>query len=329
MLPYDVTGLLRDALAANQRPPDGKLHPSSHLTGSLRHVQLEVAGAPTVERDLVADVNLAIGTAVHTDFERLFRGLPVMTEVKLDRWLPEGWSGTADWLFWDDYQRCFVLGDLKTTKPGGINWIHKAGAKDSHIWQISCYWHAVAKMGLPLAPIASVYYLPKNQLTASEGLPVGPTEQEIRPLPWAQVEAVMAERKAAVDAYVASLPTPQVGLHGDVRGTTASLADLYVTPALAPVQEREFDLRLNKTLKVPAIDVKLKPNWSTAYCAFPTELCDCREQKTNKVGQYDRDDAGLLTYTPSKGFEGLTPPQPDPGLVAAMVKAQKEKNGSA
>ena len=41
-------------------------------------------------------------------------GMPFMQEVKLDRWLPEGWSGTADWVFWNADLGGFVLGDMKT-----------------------------------------------------------------------------------------------------------------------------------------------------------------------------------------------------------------------
>jgi hypothetical protein len=49
--------------------------------------------------------------------------------VKLDRWMPEGWSGTADWVFWNADLGGFVLGDLETIKGDGITWIEKDGAK--------------------------------------------------------------------------------------------------------------------------------------------------------------------------------------------------------
>jgi hypothetical protein len=66
-----------------------------------------------------------------------------MQEVKLDRrWLPDGWSGTADWIFWNADLGGFVLGDLKTIKGDGITWIEKDGAKREHLWQLSAYWHA-------------------------------------------------------------------------------------------------------------------------------------------------------------------------------------------
>lgn len=323
MFPYEVTEMLRNALLANQRPPDGKLHASSHLTGSLRHVQLDAAGAPKIESDLVATVNLAVGTAVHSLFEGMFRGKPIMLEVKLDEWMPPGWSGTADWVAWDPEIRAFVLGDLKTTKPGGIHYIHKGGAKESHIWQVSAYWHALVRMGLPLLDRAGVYYLPKNQLLAREGEPVSPTMQEITPLPLDVVEGRMAELSEAVNAYRDSLP----------KYGAASLSD-YLTDKLAPVQPREIKLSINKVNKRPVIDVKLAPSWSVEFCEFPDELCNCRRQTTNKIGSWDRDDSGMLVYSGSDKHPQLTPDlvrkhhRPDPALVAALVRVQREKENA-
>ncbi len=322
VFPHDVTELLRAKLEESQRPPDGLLHPSGAMTGSLRHLQLEMAGAPELPRDLVSEVNLEVGTAVHELFETLFKGLAVMTEVKLDAWMPGGWSGTADWVAWDPERRCFILGDLKTCKPGGIIWIHKGGAKESHIWQVSVYWHALRRMGLPLLNGAVVYYLPKSQLLLREGSPVAPTMQEITPLPWDVVEARMTERKRAVDAYLDSIRAEV----GPDRSHASLTASEFLTDKLAPVQEREVRLSLNKKLKRPLIDVKLQPNWSTEFCSFPDELCNCRQQGTNKIGSWDRDEAGRLVYTPSPKASQPAAEiiEPDSALIAALVKAQRE-----
>jgi hypothetical protein len=70
-------------------------------------------------------------------------GLPVMQEVKLTQWMPDGWSGTADWVFYNADLRGFVLGDLKTIKGDGIPWIERDGAKLEHRWQWFAYWCAL------------------------------------------------------------------------------------------------------------------------------------------------------------------------------------------
>jgi hypothetical protein len=64
-------------------------------------------------------------------------GVPFMQEVRLDRWLPAGWSGTADWIMFDPERAAFVLGDMNTIKGDGTPWIEKDGAKLDHIEQLS------------------------------------------------------------------------------------------------------------------------------------------------------------------------------------------------
>jgi hypothetical protein len=238
-----------------------------------------------------------------------------MTEVKLDDYLPEGWSGTADWVAWDDERRAFVLGDLKTIKAGGINRIIKEGVKDAHLWQISAYFHALVRAGLPMVNGAAIYYVPLGQLTASEGSKVEPTLQEITPIPAEKVDSVMYHIRQEVDAYLAT----SAGWFGREDAPLSA----YLTPALAPVQERVLKYTLNKRLKVPAIDVMRAPHWSTAYCPFPDELCDCRHQTTNKVGQFNIDpDTDELIY---KGETAA--PEPHPLMIAKLMK--ELDNGNA
>lgn len=50
-------------------------------------------------------------------------GTTFMQEVKLDRWLPTGWSGPADWAFFVAERGAFVLGDIKTIKGNGVQYI--------------------------------------------------------------------------------------------------------------------------------------------------------------------------------------------------------------
>jgi len=58
--------LLNNTLRGDRRPPDGKLHPSGDLIGSLRHAQLRAAGAPTIESEIVSDTRLMTGTQWHS-----------------------------------------------------------------------------------------------------------------------------------------------------------------------------------------------------------------------------------------------------------------------
>jgi hypothetical protein len=62
-------------------------------------------------------------------------GMPFMQEVKLDRWLPEGWSGTADWVFWNADLGGFVLGDMKTIKGDGVSGSRMTAPRTS-TWQL-------------------------------------------------------------------------------------------------------------------------------------------------------------------------------------------------
>lgn len=91
--PFGHLGRPPDADAREmRRPPDGLLHASGDLVGSLRDAQLRAAGAPMRPFSVADEVVLMTGTLWHTwaNEALLAARLPVMQEVKLDRWLPEG-----------------------------------------------------------------------------------------------------------------------------------------------------------------------------------------------------------------------------------------------
>lgn len=317
ILDFDLVDLLSSKLAGDRRPPDGLLHPSGDLLGSLRHAQLRAAGAPTLESDVVSDTRLMIGTLTHRWLEDCMRGQLVINEVKLDRFLPEGWTGTADALFWNAEKRGFVLTDYKTIKPEGMTWISRDGMKTEHLWQASVYWHACVAAGLPMVNGFVIFYIPTNQLLAKDGA-VSPMVAEGTPLPGKTVGRVMHDRWTQTRAYLATVH------HDNIKGKYD--AD-WLTPALAPVQERIVKLTLNKTAKRPVINVSFVPHWSAQFCPYPNELCDCRTQTVNKIGHWDRNDAGLLEYVPREDMPQPVSPIPDPDdkLINALVKAQKEK----
>jgi hypothetical protein len=296
VLPFDLTDIILNELRRQRRPSDGLLHASSHLTGSLRHAQLDVVDAPKIESELLSEITLATGTMWHEFIHSTLRreGVPYMAEVNLTPWMPVGWGGTADGLFLNPDLDAFVLGDFKTIKGEGVRFIVKDGAKVEHRHQLSIYWYAAKKMLGGTAKIAktvAVYYLPKNDTRNKDDV-VEPVLADFEPIPWDELEAVTRERNEAVRAYRASLPKP------NPRPLTA---EEYLTDLLAPVQEREQVLYLDR--KTGTADVLLKPHWSSAYCPYPVELCDCSEQGQTKIGMYDVDG----TYLPRTGYEDITP----------------------
>jgi len=152
-------------------------------------------------------------------------------------------------------------------------------------------------MGIPLVHGFVIYHVPINQLTKREGSPVRPHLSECTPLDRETVHGVMAERKAAVDAY---LETLRYGPNEPIPPKRA--LKRYLTDALAPVQEREQKLMNAKKATPDVRDLILVPNWSTDYCPFPDELCDCRHQGTTKIGHYDGH-----VYVPREGYENIEP----------------------
>lgn len=298
VLPFDLTEFLLTELRRNRRPNDGLLHASTHLTGSLRHAQLDVVGAPRVESELLSEITLMTGTMWHEYMHAALRaqGVPYMAEVNMTPWMPAGWGGTLDGLFLDPGV-AFTLVDFKTTKGEGLRYILRDGAKDEHIWQTSIYWYAAKSMlagAGKLKKVIAVYYLPKND-TRNKDEVIEPVLMDFDPLPLRTIMDVATGRAEAVAQYKDSLPKQ----YYTEQGITA-LKD-WVTDALAPEQERTQVLYQDR--KTGTWDVKLKPHWSAAYCPFPDELCSCSRQGENKIGYYDSDG----TYYPRDGYEDIEP----------------------
>ena len=248
---------------------------------------------------------------IHHDFEKIFRGRPVMLEVKLDPWLPEGWSGTCDWVVWNPERKAFVLGDLKTAKAEAMPWVLKEGVKESHQHQLSLYWYALRDMGIPLIHGYGVFYLP---ITQNERENVQPSWQEATPLPEEYMRALAAERWELTQAYLEA----------------AQKAQRFLVDELAPVQPLELRTYWNKAAskakgkETPGVEVKLVPNWSTNYCDYPNELCDCSLQKPEKLGTWFAGEEGV-TFRPSRGKEGRYDPADPAGHPSPkQVKDLKE-----
>lgn len=302
LLPFDLTEVLHAELDSARRNPDGLLHPSTHLSNPLRHAQLDMAGAPMERRPLVDEVVLMTGTLWHDLIGGMLKrlGLPVMLEVNLTPWLPEGWAGTADLVVWNPEHKAWVLVDLKTAKGESLSWIVKKGAKDDHILQTSAYWHALKKMGLPLVKRVLVYYLPKNDVRS--GGPVEPVLVDFEPVDAKTLTNLMKGRGKSVTKYLHSLPERDTPPEPDDY-------DYWLTDELADPAPREQRLYFNRTSGMH--DLKLVPHWSAAYCPFPDELCPCGALGTEKVGAFDSSGE----YFPRKGYEHIEPEVvPDPPL---------------
>lgn len=263
---------------------------------------LDVAGAPKVESELVSDIRLMTGTMWHRYIEQLLhdQGIKVETEISVTPGLPEGWSGTADWLFWHPNFNAWVLGDLKTMKGEGIKWVTRDGAKLEHMWQLSSYFWALVEMGFPMVKGFAVLYLPMNDTTDKLD-EIEPTLQECEPLErevvWGQMEA----RRQMVDEYLNAMP-PDLPFS---RGMPNE--DLYLNDKLAPEQDRVQGVYWNKARGV--FDVKLVPHWSSAYCPFPNDLCACNEQGTTKIGEWvlQVHHPDIEKYKAREGYEDVAP----------------------
>ena len=290
LLPVSLTDIIEHELDEGDRGDDGLLHPSEHLSNSLRHAQLERAGAPKKPRPLIDRIVMHTGTMWHRQLGDWLvkNGVPVMVEVNLNPWLPPGWGGTADQVYWNPEYKAFFLTDVKTTKGSSLKYRIRSGASEEHILQTSTYWHALRKMGLPLLKQIGVYYLPKDDTRYRDEV-ISPVMIEFEPLPIRALHAQMKGRKAAVDRYLASLPE-ELQHVGD-----------FLTDELEPVQP--MIQRIYRDSRTGNNDLKLVPHWSAQFCPFEEPLCTCGSQRSFKIGHYD--DEG--TYVPRKGYEEYEP----------------------
>lgn len=308
ILPVDLVAVIEKGVVGEQREFDGLLHASGDLVGSLRHSQLGFVGAPTVPRHLVEDIRLRTGTMWHEYIGSLLTaaGIPYMAEVALAPWMPEGWSGTADLIFWHPQYEAWVLVDIKTMKGEGLQWVEKDGMKEEHLWQASAYWHALVAAGFPMLDRFGILYLPMN-MVYGESMP-NPSVQEGVPIPEDQIIPLMESRYAACKEYA------------DLQAE--GLSDL--TEGLAPEQDRVQKLFWAGKGKPNQWDVKLVPHWSAQFCPYESDLCGCKDQKVEKVGHWWTEGDGVgenINYTPRKGYEDIEVViQPDAREIKRRVK---------
>jgi hypothetical protein len=288
ILPFDIEEVVGTELKSDRRENDGLLHASS-LLAPERHAQLTIAGAPTREEDPVSLTRMLAGTLLHDWLQERLRklGMMAMFEVDLTPFMPAGWSGRCDALFYNPKLKAWTLLDIKTTQGPGMRYIMN-GPKAEHLAQTSAYWYAAKASGLPMVKTVGILYWP---ITAGGKYDnVSPTMVTFAPMDEADLIPAMKERTKRAKAYLKSLPKP------NPRPLTI---EEYLTPKLAPESERTQIAYSNKD---GTYDVLLKPHWLTAYCPFEgTGLCDCSEQGQTKIGVYDVDG----TFYPRTGFEDV------------------------
>lgn len=271
---------------------------------------LHAAGAPSRDNDIAGSIILETGTLWHRRVGQILVdvGVAFMQEVKLNQWLPEGWGGTADWIFWHPEYEAFVLGDLKTTAGESLSHIEREGIKKEHLHQLSAYYHALVKAGLPMVNKIGVLYFPKNR---AKNYKTEPILIEADPLDREYMNDLMNYRWDQVCEYTDAN-----------RGS-------FISDELAPVQDRVLKVVWNKD----KWDVKLVPHWSAQFCPYEDELCDCDKQGETKVGEYvfdsDWGENPRVEYSPRKGYEHIAPPELTSTQYRRLNDTVRETTGSA
>lgn len=293
-VPLDFGKFFSEMLEDDRRVPDGLLHPSSHLRGHMRHVQLDVAGAPKRVNGFANSMRLLAGTMFHEKIHDRMRkkGVPHMPETKLDDWLPDGWAGTADCLLWNAEHRAFALVDYKTIEGRGVYWIETQGSKVPHIWQISAYLYACDAMGIPVfTDEGYILYVPITEGQNDVGTR-GALMEVVTPIEKSLLHKHMADIKSKTDNYLTTL---------DDLGGVSSIEDYIKTAALADPPAREQKLFWDKDKKI--FHVRLVPPWGARYCPYDEPLCTCSSLKTEKIGEFNLDGQ----YSPREGYEETIP----------------------
>ncbi len=258
----NIRTTLEQALHEGNRKPDGLLHCSKHTWWPLRFTQLEFAGHKMAQPELLDQITMLTGTLHHQYMEEALKKHSdkrfelVATEIDLTPHLPSGWTGTADWLFYDNQEDHCVLGDYKTIKPEGIQYLN-GQPKLEHVLQLSAYYYALEAAGYTMAPNFFVFYLPKGRLWS----------HKIEP------------------AQLASPPEEHIfDMMNQIRNKTLNYTNGIgaLHPMPSPVYKRTW----NKVQNV--FDVKQHPDWTEAYtCPFSEDICPRTPIK--KVGHWTLD----------------------------------------
>ncbi len=217
---------------------------------------------------------MKLGTLTHDWLEEAFAKEGVLgpdwvlvtSEWDVTGYLPEGWTGTLDYLFQHNPTKNYLIADLKTIKPEAVQYLGDEPKKE-HITQVSCYHGAVhqAVLGNVFHHIA-VLYMPKGkdsrQQTIMPVIKTAPAHTNI----FDRLNKI----KSRVDEYVTEYER------------TGEILNKF----LAPMPKPELKVYWNKATTV--WDVKAYPHWTETYM-MPFSNDVCPPTPTEKMGHWTLD----------------------------------------
>lgn len=302
-----LPSIIYQALLADKRAPTGKLHCSSHAWWPLRFTQLSQV-IDTDETDIGSLITMGIGTLTHEWLANYMEKNPAVlgedwelcaTEWDLTPHLPDGWTGTADYVFVHRPTDMVVVSDLKTSKPEALAYLN-GQPKDSHWIQVSCYHAAISRFyaaeGVSVHPDISICYMPKGK--DSRQNTIQPVVVSKAAIPAAQVWANLTDIKTAVDRYVIEY------------NKTGELDN----KCLAPMPLQSLKIGWNKT--TANWDVVSRDGWEVEFIGaqFGEQLCP--RGKALKVGHWNLNGS----WVPRKGVF-----QPDYDSIPRPSQLEVEK----
>ena len=150
----------------------------------------------------------------------------------------------------------------------------------------------IIEAGFPMLDHFAIYYLPLNNVFKEDD-PV-PTLIEAKPIGSAAVYERMNERYEACMEYAAEVTATDPD--GQMVVPNGYISD-SLAPPMARVQKLVWDA------KAKHWNVVLFPHWLADFCPYETELCDCREGGSTKIGHWVRyldDGPPEAMYVPRK-----------------------------
>lgn len=253
---FSFEKLIKDGIQANNREPDYKLHPSTHLSIPLRRLELESIGYPKQKGKYDSSHRLLTGTLWHEWLEKLLTesGATVSLELNVTSWLPTGWAGRLDCLLWDKARGKHDLYDFKTT--GDVTYVRRE-PKWEHVQQANLYMDAVASQIADCDKVYIVYIgMNTDDVVVHEcTLPRGQMAARAIDL----YDKVKAYRlRCGIGTFIDKPLLPTV---------EPDLFDIYLSPGLGK-QERWVWNKFRKGWGAyygPAPECK--------FCPYPSEVC--------------------------------------------------------
>lgn len=264
---------------------------------------------PEDETDFGSLITMKLGTLTHQWLENLlmwdrmgFKPELMMgtdwllkySEMDLTHLLPEGWTGTCDYLFQHEPTATYAVSDLKTSKPEALAYLN-GEPKESHWIQVSCY-HAALSAEYVLDPDISICYLPKGKTAKQET--VLPVMVSKAAMPKQQIFSRLEEIKMRTDEYV----------------TEYERTNDPLNKFLAPMPAATPRIGWNKATN--QWDVTMRPDWTEEFIGARFGEVLCPKTPSQKIGHYTLD----LHYIARKGIM-----QPDEVPMPSMDEIKRRQ----